>query len=75
MDKIVINFFTPFEPFIVRFNAKIGLKNEPPWAEIFEEKKTILAGGLVWRALLKNISVNILAQGGSFFKPIFALKP
>ena len=34
-----------------------------------------MAGGLVWRAMLKNIYVNISAQGGSFFKPIFALKP
>ena len=27
------------------------------------------------RYLRKNIFVNISAQGGSFFKPIFALKP
>ena len=38
-------------------------------------EKPLLAGGLVWHAMSKNIFVNISAQGGSFFKPIFALKP
>ena len=35
----------------------------------------LMAGGLVWRAMFKNIFANILAHAGPFFKPIFALKP
>ena len=38
-------------------------------------RKTKLVRGLVWHAMLKHIFANISAQGGSFFKPIFALKP
>ena len=82
MDKIFINFFTPFVPFIVLktivLNTRIQRKNrfekQPTLSRDIEEK-TILTRGLVWHAMLKNIFANISAQDGSFFKPIFALKP
>ena len=82
VDKIFIIFFTLFIPFIVlkttvlntRFQRKNRFEKWPSLGWVIWEKP-LLAGGLVWRAMLKNIFVNILAQGGSFFKPIFALKP
>ena len=59
---------------ISRFQRKNRFKKRPTLGRDIREKP-ILAGGLVWHALLKNIFVNISAQGGWFFKPIFALKP
>ena len=46
-----------------------------PLIELLTQLKTILVRGLVWHAMLKHIFANISAQGGSFFKPIFALTP
>ena len=76
------HFFAPFVPFIVLkttvliswFQRKNRFEKRPTlgW-DIWE--KPLFAGGLVWRAVLKNIFANISAQGGSFSKPIFALKP
>ena len=82
MDKIFINFITPFVPFIVlkttvlntRFQRKNRFEKRPSPSRDIEEK-VILVRGLVWHAMLKHIFANISAQGGSFFKPIFALKP
>ena len=57
------------------FNAKIGLKNGPPWAEIFKKKQNWVA---VWFGLachIENTFANFSAHSGPFFKPIFALKP
>ena len=80
--KFFINIFAPFVTFIVlkttvlisRFQRKNRFEKRTTlgW-DIWE--KPLLAGGLVWHAMSKNIFVNISAQGGSFFKPIFALKP
>ena len=58
---------------VQKINAKIGLKNGPPWAEIFEGGKS--GCSLVWPAMLKNGFANFSAHGGPFLKPIFALKP
>ena len=82
MDKIFIIFFTPFLPFIVlkttvlntRFQRKNRFEKRTTLSRDIEEK-AILVRGLVWHAMLKHIFANISAQGGSFFKPIFALKP
>ena len=81
-DKIVIYFFSPFVPFIVlkttvlntRFQRKNRFEKRPSLSQDIEEK-AILVRGLVWHSMLKHLFANISAQGGSFFKPIFALKP
>ena len=82
MDRILNIFMVPFVPFIVlkttvsisRFQRKNRFEKRPTlgW-DIWENP--FLAGGLVWCAVLKYIFANISAQSGSFFKPIFALKP
>ena len=82
MDKICKKNFTQFVPFIVlkmtvlntRFQRKNRFEKRPSLKRDIKEK-TILVCALVWHAMLKHIFANISAQGGSFFKPIFALKP
>ena len=82
MDKIFIIFFTPFLPFIVLkttvLNTRFQRKNR-------FEKRTTLGWDIcknVFRHGKPNQTtnqywffLNISAQTGSFFKPIFALKP
>ena len=80
--KIVGFLKSLFEPFIVlkttvsipRFQCKNRFEKWTPqgW-DIWEKQNG--GCGLVWRATFKNIFANISAQGGPFFKPIFALKP
>jgi len=56
------------------FNVKICLKNEPLWTEIFA-KMYFNTAHQTKQPTKKWVFSNISAQGGSFFKPIFALKP
>ena len=56
------------------FNAKIGLKHGPPWAEILAKMFLNMAHQTKPQPHFVFFS-NISTQGGPFFKPIFALKP
>ena len=59
---------------ISRFQRKNRFVKRPYIAWDINQK-LFSTGGLVWLAKSQNIFEDILGQVGSFFKPIFALKP
>ena len=59
---------------ITRFQCKNRFEKRSNLAWDINQK-LFSTGGLVWLAKSQNIFEDILGQVGSFFKPIFALKP
>ena len=59
---------------ISRFQRKNRFVKRPYIAWDIDEK-LFSTGGLVWLTKSQNIFEDILGQVGSFFKPIFELKP
>ena len=77
--KKIFNLFVAFmvvktTVLISRFQRKNRFVKRPYIAWDIDEK-LFSTGGLVWLTKSQNIFEDILGQVGSFFKPIFALKP